>query len=119
MTPPPPRSTLFPYTTLFRSQTRSFPKYTILEDPATWKPTPPAYMDAVEPHWNKIRPFAIDSAAQFKPSVPTAFSIQRTSKFFKEAEEVYLMGKNLSEEQRQIASFWDCNPFVMNVKGHV
>src|SRR5688572_31960728 len=67
MTPPPPRSTLFPYTTLFRSQTRSFPKYTILEDPATWKPTPPAYMDAIEPHWNKIRPFAIDSATQFKP----------------------------------------------------
>jgi hypothetical protein len=29
------------------------------------------------------------------------------------------MGKNLTEEQRQIASFWDCNPFVMNVKGHV
>src|SRR6185295_8637548 len=46
-------------------QTRSFPKYTILSDPATWKPTPPAYMDAVEPHWNKIRPFVIDSATQF------------------------------------------------------
>jgi hypothetical protein len=29
------------------------------------------------------------------------------------------MGKNLTDEQRQIASFWDCNPFVMNVKGHV
>jgi hypothetical protein len=100
-------------------QSRSFPKYSIEDSPATWKPTPPAYMDAIEPHWNKIRPFAIDSAAQFKPSVPTAFSIQKTSKFYKEAEEVYLMGKNLSDEQRQIASFWDCNPFVMNVKGHV
>jgi hypothetical protein len=32
---------------------------------------------------------------------------------------VYETGKNLTEEQRAIASFWDCNPFVMNVKGHV
>jgi hypothetical protein len=76
-------------------------------------------MDAIEPHWNKIRTFAIDSAGQFKPSAPTAFAIQKSSKFYKEAEEIYLMGKNLSEEQREIASFWDCNPFVMNVKGHV
>jgi hypothetical protein len=100
-------------------QTRSFPKYSIETDPATWKPTPPAYMDAVEPHWNKIRTFAIDSPAQFKPVPPTAFSFEKKSQFFKEAVEVYEMGKNLSEEQRRIAFFWDCNPFIMNVKGHV
>ena len=100
-------------------QSRSFPKYSILDDPATWKPTPPAYMDAVEPHWNKIRTFGIDSAAQFKPKPPTPFSIEKESPFYKEAMEVYTIGKNLSPEQRDIASFWDCNPFVMNVKGHV
>ena len=100
-------------------QSRSFPKYSIEDNPATWKPTPPAYMDAIEPHWNKIRTFGIDSAGQFKPAAPTSFSIVKKSKFYEEANEVYQMGKNLSEEQRQIASFWDCNPFVMNVKGHV
>ena len=100
-------------------QSRSFPKYSILDDPATWKPTPPAYMDAVEPHWNKIRPFAIDSAGQFKPQKPTEFSIDKNSQFYKEALQVHDVGVNLTEEQRQIASFWDCNPFVMNVKGHV
>ncbi len=100
-------------------QTRSFPKYSILDDPATWRPTPPAYMDAVEPHFNKLRPFAIDSAAQFKPAPPTPFSIDKKSRFYTEALEVFETGKNLSQEQREIASFWDCNPFVMNVKGHV
>jgi hypothetical protein len=100
-------------------QSRSFPKYSIENNPATWKPTPPAYMDAVEPHWNKIRTFVLDSAQQFKPNPPTPFSIDKNSKFFKEAYQVYEMGKNLTEEQRAIASFWDCNPFVMNVKGHV
>jgi hypothetical protein len=100
-------------------QSRSFPKYSIENDPSTWKPTPPAYMDAVEPHWAKIRTFAIDSCAQFKPAGPTKFSIDQASAFFKEAYEVYSVGKNLTKDQREIASFWDCNPFVMNVKGHV
>lgn len=100
-------------------QSRSFPKYSIENNPATWKPTPPAYMDAVEPHWNKIRTFVMDSAQQFKPNPPTPFSTDKNSKFFKEAYQVYETGKNLTKEQRAIASFWDCNPFVMNVKGHV
>ena len=100
-------------------QSRSFPKYSILNDPATWKPTPPAYMDAVEPHWNKIRPFVLDSAQQFKPEPPLPFSILKGSPFYDQANQVYEIGKNLTTEQRAIASFWDCNPFVMNVKGHV
>ncbi len=76
-------------------------------------------MDAVEQHWNKIRTVVIDSAAQFKPNPPTPFSIDKNSQFYKDALQVYETGKNLTEEQRAIASFWDCNPFVMNVKGHV
>ncbi len=100
-------------------QTRSFPKYSIDQSESKWKPTPPAYMDAVEPHWNKIRPFVIDSASQFRCEPPPAFSTKAGSEFYKLANEVYLTGKNLSPEQQEIARFWDCNPFVMNVRGHV
>ena len=100
-------------------QSRSFPKYSISSDPSTWKPTPPAYMDGVEPHWNKIRTLAIDSAGQFKPAPPLPFSTSPSSDFFKEAREVHMVGKELSDEQKTIAAFWDCNPFVMNVRGHV
>ncbi|MBK8291690.1 MAG: vanadium-dependent haloperoxidase [Flammeovirgaceae bacterium] len=80
---------------------------------------PPAYMDAVEPHWNKIRTFVLDSAQQFKPAPPTPFSTDKNSQFYKEAIEIYEMGNTLTSEQREIAFFWDCNPFMMNVKGHV
>jgi hypothetical protein len=100
-------------------QTRSFPKYSIDNSKSTWKPTPPAYMDAVEPHWNKIRPFAIDSASQFRVPPPPLFSTDKDSEFYKLALEVYQTGLSLTPEQRAIASFWDCNPFMMNVKGHV
>lgn len=99
-------------------ETRTYPKYTILEEDSAWKPTPPAYIEGIEPSWNKIRPFVIDSAAQFRPSPPTPFSTEKDSKFYREVMEVYEAVNNLSKEQRSIAAFWDCNPFVMNVKGH-
>lgn len=100
-------------------QTRTFAKYALTIDAAQWKPTPPAYMKAVEPHWNKIRPFVFDSAQQFKPEPPTSFSADKNSQFYKEALAVRDIGVSLSAEQREIASFWDCNPFKMNVNGHV
>ena len=100
-------------------ETRSSPKYSVDEDEGTWKPTPPSYMRAVEPHWNQIRPFVIDSAQQFRPLPPSDFSSQKESRFYKEAEDVYRTGVKLTEAQKAVADFWDCNPFRMNVKGHV
>ena len=100
-------------------ETRSFDKYALSDETGTWKPTPPAYMRAIEPHWNKIRPFIIDSAAQFKPAPPVSFSTDKESRFYKEALEVVEATRKLSAEQIEMANFWDCNPFKMNVRGHV
>ena len=100
-------------------QSRSFPKYTVVSTPGTWQPTPPAYMEAIEPHWNKIRTFVLDSAAQFKPLPPPPFSTDPNSEFFKLAKEVYEADINATKENKDIAMFWDCNPYKMNVKGHV
>lgn len=100
-------------------QSRSFEKYTVKNDPNTWQPTPPAYMEGIEPHWNKIRPFVLDSAAQFKSVPPTEFSSDPNSVFFKEAEEVFKVVKDITKEQKDIAYFWDCNPYKVNIKGHV
>lgn len=100
-------------------ETRTFTKYAVNNDEASWKPTPPAYMKAVEPHWNKIRPFILDSANQFVPLPPLKFSAGKTSDFYKEALAVHDIGLKLTEDQKHIANFWDCNPFKMNVNGHV
>lgn len=100
-------------------QSRTFSKYTVTDDAASWKPTPPAYMKAIEPHWNKMRTFIIDSAQQFKPLPATLFSSEKGSSFYAEALAVRDIGLQLTEEQKEIAGFWDCNPFKMNVNGHV
>ncbi|HZG25280.1 MAG TPA: vanadium-dependent haloperoxidase [Chitinophagaceae bacterium] len=100
-------------------QSRSLPRFAVSDDPATWKPTPPAYIKAVEPHWNKMRTFIIDSAAQFRPAPPPDFSTDKASRFYKEALAVHNAGAKLTKEQNEIANFWDCNPYRMNVRGHV
>ena len=99
-------------------QTRGYPKYTVTTQPGRWRPTPPAYMDAVEPHWDDIRPFVLDSAGQFRPKPPYRFDMKPGSPFYRQAYAVYETGKRLTDEQRAIAAFWDCNPFVMHVQGH-
>lgn len=99
-------------------QTRGYAKYSVSSEPGRWVPTPPGYMDAVEPSWAKVRPFALDSASQFRPKPPHRFDMTEGSPFYLQVKEVYETGKNLTKEQRAIAAFWDCNPYVMNVRGH-
>lgn len=86
---------------------------------AYWYPTPPGYIEGVEPHWKTIRPVLIDSCDQFVPKRPVEFSKDSSSAFYKLAKEAYEVGKNLTEQQRFIASYWDCNPFAINTSGHM
>lgn len=93
-------------------------RYTVTNKPGTWVPTPPTYADACEPMWNSVRTFALDSVTQFLCPPPAKYDLNKSSKFMKLAMEVYDMGKNLTEEQKATAYFWDDNAFVTNVVGH-
>jgi len=99
-------------------ETRSGDRFVVTDAPGRWRPTPPAYMNAINPNWDKLRPFALDSAAQFKPSRPHAYSMEKGSPFYEQVKEVYDISTPLTEEQREIAAFWDCNPYAVNKRGH-
>jgi|AP95_1055475.scaffolds.fasta_scaffold07400_2 hypothetical protein len=99
-------------------QTRSYPKYSIQKEDRLWKPTPPDYIQGIEPHWNEINTMVLDSSGQFPPIPPVDFDLDESSEFFRQLKEVYDVGVNLDNEERSIASFWDCNPFVTHHKGH-
>ena len=107
----------------FYKQTRTFPKYTIQQDDKFWKPTPPDYMEGIEPHWNKIRPMVIPSTDIFNPPPPLEINMSKNSSFYNELMEVYRIGRQVTEdnndsEEAKIAAFWDCNPYVSHHKGH-
>lgn len=95
----------------------NYPRYTPLGIEGSWYPTPPGYFAPVEPYFNTIRPFTLDSAAQFKPAPPEPFSADKKSGFYAQMQEVY--AQDLTEEKRAIAAFWDCNPFALQDNGHL
>lgn len=100
------------------AQTRSAAKYTVPNEEGKWVPTPPGYFQAVEPQWRTIRTIVLDSASQCLPPPPPVFSKESKSEFYSWFKEVYDTVNALTDEQKAIASFWDCNGFKLNVVGH-
>lgn len=102
------------------AETRTYPKYDVIDTPGRWVPTPPMYAQAMEPHWREIRTLVLDSANQFTPPRPYAFDIKnKNSPYYKEVMLIKNAVDSLTDEQKHIANFWDDNPFKLNVSGHV
>ena len=95
----------------------NYPRYTPSNTEGSWYPTPPGYFAPVEPYFNTVRPFTLDSAQQFKPAPPVAFSKDKNSAFYRLTNDVYV--RKLTQEQLEIAAFWDCNPFALQDNGHL
>lgn len=101
------------------AQTRSAAKFSVSDEPGRWVPTPPAYSQAMEPHWMKIRPLVLDSCSQFRCPAPPKFEVVKNdAEFYRAMMEVKRIGDSLTDEQRHIADFWDDNPYRLNVSGH-
>jgi hypothetical protein len=95
----------------------ALPRYTPRNIEGTWYPTPPGYFPPVEPHFNTIRSFTLEKPDQFKPEPPIPFSTDKKAPFYTLMAEI----KNLSlnQEKKEIAAFWDCNPFALFDNGHL
>lgn len=100
-------------------KTRALEKFYGSKEDGKWQPTAPDYLDGVEPYWTQIRPLVMDSANQFNPGPPPVFNKNKESEFYKMNKEVFDMGVNITQEQKEIAHFWDDNPFVVEHTGHM
>jgi hypothetical protein len=95
----------------------NFARYTPLRQEGSWYPTPPAYIAAIEPYFNTIRPFILDSCTQYKPLPPIPYATEKHSAFYKQLENIYKL--QLTPEQKAVAAYWDCNPFAVEDNGHL
>ncbi len=95
----------------------NYQRYTPTGKPGSWYPTPPAFIEAVEPWFKTVRPFTLDTCSQFKPVAPIAFSSEKKSAFYKQMLINYT--DTLTNEKKVIAGFWDCNPFAIQDNGHL
>ena len=97
----------------------NYPRYSPLLTEGSWYPTPPGYFAPVEPYFNTVRPFTLDTCIQFKPSPPIKFSTDKGSQFYKLMADCYKESTNSPSDHQQIAMFWDCNPFALETDGHL
>ncbi len=75
-----------------------------------WSATPPAFAPALLPWWGEVRPFALKSPKDCPAPPPPAYSEEPGSAFFKEANEVYRVSNQATQEQRQFALYWADDP---------
>ncbi|MET0300660.1 MAG: vanadium-dependent haloperoxidase [Flavitalea sp.] len=97
----------------------NFPRYSPIEKEGYWFPTPPAFLGAVEPYFNTIRSFSLDSSNEFKPVPPAPFSTDKKSAFYAQMQTNYHEGKPFPADSLLIAAYWDCNPFALQDGGHL
>ena len=100
-------------------RSRGMGRFVLSNKPGTWLPTPEEYSQALEPHWNSIRPLTLQSAGQFSPKEKLRYSPNKHSPFYKTMMEVYKIGKTLDSTRKATAWYWDDNPNVSVVKGHL
>lgn len=100
-------------------ETRTLDQWTSTKLAHNWRETPPDYVTALEPHWDKIRPLLLDSVGTFTPKPIPEYSTDPTSDFYKMVYEVYEQGNVTTQFHEDTAWFWDCNPIGTVHQGHM
>jgi hypothetical protein len=76
-------------------------------EPGQWRPTPPAFANAVFTHWSRVRPFVLARADQFRPR---AYPPLTSSEYAEATNEVKSLGQDTSAsrgaDQTVQARFW-------------
>ncbi len=78
--------------------------------PGLWERTPPNYGNALEPYWERVRPFALIPVTSCAPQPPIPYSNDPKSEFYAQAKATYDTVNGRSDEQAQVALFWRDNP---------
>lgn len=100
-------------------KSRGMTRFTASEKPGTWQPTPNDYAPGLEPHWNVLRPLLMRSCSQFSPAEKLKYNSSKQSLFYKNVMEVYNISKKMDSTQKQVALYWDDNPNVSVIEGHL
>jgi len=75
--------------------------------PGAWKPTPPAFANGLCPYFGNTRPFLVQNLQGISPSFPHEYSEDPGSDFYKMEKAMYDLSKSLTQEQKNIALYWN------------
>lgn len=89
-------------------------RYELKAGNANWVPTNTQNLQQkpLLPNWGTNRTFALPDGGACGLLPPPAYSEDKASAFYREAQEVYDTSKSLTDEQRMIARFWSDDPML-------
>jgi hypothetical protein len=88
--------------------------------PGEWRPTPPANLPGLHPHWPDVTPFAMTSADQFGPAGPPALDSLDYRDAFNEVKELgSATSTTRTADQTAIALFWVNGAGTASAPGHL
>src|SRR5262249_17864085 len=83
------------------------PPYVGSTEPGQWRPTPPAGLPGLTPHWGGVAPFALTHGDQFRPPAPPALD---TAPYTAASNEIKERGAGKrtppTAQETEIARFW-------------
>lgn len=89
------------------------------EAPGQWRRTPPFFRPPFTPHWRRVRPFAISSAAAFRSPPPPSLVSRRYAMDFNQVKELGAAESSTrTGEQTEIARFWSDFSYTAMPPGH-
>lgn len=81
--------------------------------PADWRPTPPAFAAAGNPHWGAVKPFLLTSNDQFKPPGMPAVGSEAYARDIAEVRRLGgRTGSARSADQSEVAVYWTVSTHV-------
>lgn len=83
--------------------------YTPPVGPGLWVPTPPVYAPAAGPYTGNCRTFLKQHTQTTVIPLPFPYSEKKNSAFYKMVNYNYTLSKSLTDDQKNIALFWDDN----------
>ena len=84
-----------------------------------WIPTETQGAVPLLPYWGNNHSFVKNDVSITQPSVgPLPYSTSTRSSYYKSANDVYVTGINLTDEQKTIASFWNDGSSSITPPGH-
>jgi membrane-associated phospholipid phosphatase len=88
-------------------------------EPGRWRPTPPGLAAAVLPQWPRVTPFALTTAAQFRPPGHPALTGTAYAAALREVQEIGRVDSTTrTPEQTQVARFWADGAGTVTPPGH-
>lgn len=87
----------------------NFPAFIPVSGAGKWTPFGKE-KNPLQPYWGSTRPFLLTNISKGQAPEPTAYSTEPSSKFYKEAYELFSIRQNMTTRESDIAQYWDDAP---------